>query len=209
MIPDKSIIEKGEEMIAIAKEFGASNIRFFGEVTGGNPRPNCGVDILVDAERGRLSKADIYSMESKFSELLGGRLVGLKIPDMFIPPILKLVLEEVVHLDVLLDQNTDHLKEADIDSVIIEKRLELLAMAKRHGATNVRLIGDIVKEWRQPDCSVGMLVDIDRSRYFDRRDLLHLEIRMGKILGRSVNICTPDMIIPPILQDYLRDAVTL
>ena len=37
MIPDTSIIEKGEELIVIAKEFGAGNIRFFGEVVCKNP----------------------------------------------------------------------------------------------------------------------------------------------------------------------------
>ncbi len=209
MIPDKSIIEKGEEMIATAREFGATNIRFFGEVVREHARPNCGVDILVDVERGSVTKKDVAVLESKFSKILGGRLIGLKIPDMFIPPIFELILEEVVHLDVLLNQDADHLKGTHIDPIIIEKRLEILVMAKRHGVTNVRLFGEIVEESHRPDCSINMLVDIEDSRFDRYRGLLHLEIRMGRILDRVVNMLTPDMLLPPILRDYLRNAVTL
>ena len=146
-------------------------------------------------------------MESKFSKLLG-RVVGLKTPDMFIPPIFELILEEVVHLDVLLNRNADHLKATHIDSIIIDKRLELLVIAKRHGVKNVRLIGEIVRESHPPDCSIDMLVDLENRR-LDQLDLLHLGSQMGRILGRVVNICTPDMILPPLLRDYLQEAITL
>ena len=207
MIPDTSIIEKGEELIAIAKEFGVSNIRFFGEVVSENPRPDCGVDILVDVERGRVSQEDIYLLEAKFSTLLG-RVVGLKIPDMFLPPILELILEEVVHLDVLLHQNADHLNDTPVDAVIIDHRLELFVIAKRYGAENIRLIGEIVRESHPPDCSIQMLVDLENRR-FDQRDLLHLGLRMGRILGCVVNVLTPDMILPPLVQDDRKEAVTL
>ncbi|MCP4111883.1 MAG: hypothetical protein GY749_41205 [Desulfobacteraceae bacterium] len=209
MIPDQSIIEKGEEMIAIAKEYGAFNIRFFGEVVRDHARPNCGVDILVDVERGSVSNKDVVLLESEFSKILGGRLVGLKIPDMFIPPIFELILEEVVHLEVLLDQGTEHLKGTHIDQIVIEKRLEILVLAKRHGVTNVRLFGDIVNKSHQPDCSINLLVDIEDNRFDRYNGPLHLEIRVGRILDRVVNVLTPDMLLPPILQDYLRDAVTL
>ncbi len=53
-----------------------------------------------------------------------------------------------------------------------------------------------------------MLVDIEDSRV-DQRDLLHFSIRIGKILKRSVNVLATDSIPPPILDDYLSDAVKL
>lgn len=207
MILDPTIIEKGKEMLAIAQKFGASNIRFFGEVVHENPRANCGVDILVDVERGRVSQEDLDALRLEFSKLLG-REVGLNIPDSFIPPILECVLEEVVHLEVVLQQNADHLKGTHVDAIVIDKRMELLVLAKRYGIKNVRLIGEIVRPSHSPDCSIHLLVDLENRR-LDQLDLLHLGIRMGKVLGRVVKIFTPDMLLPPLLQDELREAVPL
>ncbi len=209
MIPDESILEKSEEMVALAEKFGANNIRFFGEVVGGDPRPGCGVDIIVDVERGEVSVEDIDILKSKFKKLLG-REVGLRTPDMFLPPIYRIISdEEVVHLDVLLNRSTDHLKETPIDPIVIEKRLELLAIAKRYGLVNLRLAGEIVRKSHQPDCTIQVLADIERSRFVDQLRIYGLELRMGKILGRMVTILIPDMMVPPLTRECLREAIVL
>jgi len=210
MIPDNSILEKAQEMAEIAKKFDASDICFFGEVVGENPRPNCGVDIIVDMERNKVSEGNIRALEAEFERLLG-RLVGVKTPDMFLPPIYEdIIMREAVHLDPLLNQSTDHLRETHIDAVIIEKRLEILVLAKRYGLVNIRLAGEIVREDHGTDCRITILADIDRrNRYFDEREVLGLEIRLGNILERNVNILIPDRMIPPLYDDYFRKTVTL
>ncbi|MDM8525520.1 hypothetical protein QUF80_19295 [Desulfococcaceae bacterium HSG8] len=97
-------------MAEIAKRFDAGNIRFFGEVVSKNPRPNCGVDIIVDMERDKVSENSIRALEAEFERLLG-RLVGVKTPRMFLPPIYEdIIMREVVHLDPLLNRSTDHLR---------------------------------------------------------------------------------------------------
>lgn len=210
MIPDQSILEKVHEMAEIAKRFGASNIRFFGEVVNKNPRPNCGVDIIVDMEKSKASEMNIRALEAAFEKLLG-RMVGVKIPDMFLPPIYDdIIMQEIVHLDPLLNQSTDHLRDTHIDDIIIEKRLEILVLAKRHRLINIRLAGEIVRKDHDPDCEITILADIERTRhYFDEREVLGLEIRLGNILKRNVNILIPDRMIPPLFDDYLREIVTL
>ncbi len=207
MIPDAAILEKVEELIAVAGEYGARNLRFFGDVVSERPSPNCGVDMLVDLEGVRDAQADIQALETRFSEVLG-RTVNVKTLAMFIPPILDLILDEAVHADVFLHRNADHLRGTPIDADIIEHRLELLVLATRYGAENVRLIGDIARPSHRPDCSVQMLVDRNNQR-FDQRELPYLELRMGSILGRVVHVYTPDMILPPQLQHELQSAIQL
>jgi predicted nucleotidyltransferase len=161
-------------------------------------------------ERQKASEGNIRALEAEFEKLLG-RLVGLKIPDMFLPPIYEdIIMREVVHLDPLLNRNTDHLTEAHIDEIIIEKRLEILALAKRHRLINLRLAGEIVRENHEPDCRITILADIEQSRhYFDEREVLGLEIRLGDILKRNVTILIPDRMIPPLYDDYYKKTVTL
>ncbi len=208
MIPDNSILEKIEEMIALAKKYGAGNIRFFGDVVSRNPRPACGVDIVVDEDRGRTTREDIENLKMEFQELLG-REVGLSTPDMFLPPVFKIVAKEFVHLDVLLDRSTDHLKNTNVDPDIIEKRLELLVIGKRYGLVNLRLVGDCVSNEHKPDCEIRMWADYVGRRHLDHLLLYGVESRMGKVLGRMVTINLPDRMTPPPFRDEIRKAVKL
>jgi uncharacterized protein len=207
-IPEESILQKCEEIIAICKEFKADNVRFFGELVGENPLPDCAFQFLVDVQRRTVSNEDFLLLEAKLEKLLG-RQVAVSTPDMYIPPILEIKLKEVVHLDVLLNRSTEHLKGTYIDQDIIDKRLEILVLAKRHGMDNVRLIGDIVQDWHTPDSSVSMMVDTDSGSYMGQLDIYYVEFAMERVLGRSVNIYTENMMIPPIRDDYLKDAVAL
>ncbi len=50
---DKVVKEKREEILLIAKRYGADNVRVFGSVARGNYGPGRDVDLLVDLEPGR------------------------------------------------------------------------------------------------------------------------------------------------------------
>ncbi len=208
MLPDDSILEKGEELVALAAKYGAGNIRFFGDVVSAKPRPDCGVDIIVDVERGKTTREDIEALKEEFRQLLG-RDVGVNSPDMFLPPVFEILSEEFVHLDVLLDRSTDHLQGTHVDPIIIEKRLELLVIAKRWGLVNLRLVGEIVRKGHPPDCGVRIWADIENRVFMTPILQYGIESRMGKILGRMVTIVFPrEMTPPPFREDY-REAIPL
>ncbi len=116
--------------------------------------------------KGGTTKEDIEKLKAEFAELLG-REVGLSTPRMFLPPVFEIYAEEFVHLDALLDRNADHLIEAGVDPIIIEKRLELIVIAKRYDLVNLRLVGDILRKSRRPDCGVRMWADYEGRRYLD------------------------------------------
>ncbi len=211
MIPERSILEKGKELVAIAKRFDARNIRFFGEVVSDNPppRPNCGVDILVDSERGKDAEGTLSALKSAFEAALG-RQVGVKTPDMVFPPNLRNILEtEVVHLDVLLDLNDDHLRNSPVDPVIIAHRLELLAIAKRYNVINLRLAGNIVREGHAPDCRITILAEVDHIYSPVQCPFPLLEWRFESILKRTVNLINSRTCIPPLSREALRGVISL
>ncbi len=208
MIPDDSILEKGEELVALAAKYGASNIRFFGDVVSKKPQPGCGVDIIVDVERGKTTKEDIEALKEEFQQLLG-REVGVNSPNMFLPPVFEILSDEFVHLDVLLDRSTDHLVGTNVDPGVIENRLELLVIAKRYGLVNLRLVGECVRKSHKPDCSVRIWGDVEGRVFMDPLRLYGIESRMGRVLGRMVTINLPNRMTPPPFRDELREAVPL
>ena len=62
--------ESREEILAIAAEHGASNVRVFGSVARGDAGPDSDVDILVDLEENR-SILDLGGLLMDLQDLLG------------------------------------------------------------------------------------------------------------------------------------------
>ena len=60
-----------EEILAIARQHGASNVRVFGSVARGESGPDSDIDILVDLEPGR-SLLDHAQLQIDLEALLGG-----------------------------------------------------------------------------------------------------------------------------------------
>ena len=83
---------------------------------------------------------------------------------------------------------------------IHEKRDQILRIAARHGAHNVRLFGSIVRVEAGPESDVDLLVDVGpaHSPWFPAGLILDLE----ELLGREVDVVTEDA-----LHWYIRDRV--
>src|SRR3990172_4553426 len=82
-----------EEMLAVARPHGASNVRVFGSVARGEPDAR-DVDLLVDLEEGR-SLLDLAGLHLDLEDYLGCKVdVGTQIK----PRLRKLVEAEVVPL---------------------------------------------------------------------------------------------------------------
>jgi len=83
---------------------------------------------------------------------------------------------------------------------IYEKRDQILEIAARHGARNVRVFGSAARGEAVPDSDVDLLVDVGptHSRWFPAGLILDLE----ELLGREVDVVTEDA-----LHWYIRDRI--
>ena len=62
----------------------------------------------------------------------------------------------------------------------------LLAIAARHGASNVRLFGSVLRHEEQPDSDIDLLIDMAEDRGF--RDYLALIEELEGVLSRRVDV---------------------
>jgi len=90
--------------------------------------------------------------------------------------------------------------ECCLKSVLAEKREEILRIAARHGAHNVRVFGSMARGDAGPTSDVDLLVDVrpDHSAFFPGGLVADLE----DLLGRRV-----DVVEPAGLHWYLRDTI--
>jgi uncharacterized protein len=87
-----------------------------------------------------------------------------------------------------------------VDDLLNRKRADILRIADRHGATNVRVFGSMARGDAGPDSDVDLLVDVlpGHSRWFPGGLLAELE----QLLGRKVDVVEPEG-----LHWYVRDRV--
>lgn len=94
-----------------------------------------------------------------------------------------------------------------IRQVLEEKRDDILSIAAKHGAYNVRVFGSVARGEERPDSDVDLLVDVKAttSSWFPAGLILDLE----EILGRQVEIVTEKGLNPYLREHVLREAVPL
>jgi len=86
------------------------------------------------------------------------------------------------------------------------RREELLAIADRHGARNVRILGSIARGEGRSDSDVDFLVDIEPGRSL--LDLSSLILDLEDALGREVNVV--EISRPSAVADRIvREAIPL
>ncbi len=90
---------------------------------------------------------------------------------------------------------------------IRSKRSEILALAEKHGARNVRLFGSTARGDDRPDSDVDFLIDYGErvSFFFPGGFLSDLEA----MLHCKVDIVTERSLRPPLKQAILRDAIAI
>lgn len=86
-------------------------------------------------------------------------------------------------------------------------RTELLAVAERYGATNLRLFGSTVRGEERPDSDVDMLADLPET--LGLLDIARLELAMEDVLGRTVDVVEPDCLNRYIKRQIFAEALPL
>jgi len=88
-----------------------------------------------------------------------------------------------------------------------EKREQILEIAERHGAYNVRVFGSAARGETGPDSDVDLLVDVrpTHSRWFPAGLILDLE----ELLDREVDVVTEGALHWYIRDQILEEAVPL
>lgn len=93
------------------------------------------------------------------------------------------------------------------DSPVRQHRRELLALARRHGARNVRVFGSVARGEARPDSDIDLLIDLEPDRTL--LDLAALRREATKLLGRPVDIATIDMLRGQTRREAERDALAV
>jgi uncharacterized protein len=95
----------------------------------------------------------------------------------------------------------------DIQALLKENRDEILRIAAKHGAHNVRIFGSVARGDAQPDSDLDVLVDMEEGRsLFDMGGML---VDLESLLGCKVDVVTVPGLRKRIRDLVLREAVPL
>ena len=88
-----------------------------------------------------------------------------------------------------------------IPEIIADKREQILELAARHGASNVRVFGSVALGTADSDSDIDFLVDMEKGRsLFDLGGLL---MDLQELFGRKVDVVTEKG-----LRERIREMVT-
>ncbi|HXG08745.1 MAG TPA: nucleotidyltransferase family protein [Gemmataceae bacterium] len=95
----------------------------------------------------------------------------------------------------------------NIEELLKAKREEILQIADRHGARNLRIFGSVARGEAGPESDVDVLVDLEPGRsLFDLGGLL---MDLQELLGRKVDVVTEAGLHWYIRERVLDEAVPL
>jgi predicted nucleotidyltransferase len=93
-----------------------------------------------------------------------------------------------------------------IDELRARKR-EILSMAARHGASDIRVFGSVLHGSDRPDSDIDLLAEFEPGRSL--LDVIGLEQELGELLGRRVEVLTVGGLSPYLEERILAEAATL
>lgn len=94
-----------------------------------------------------------------------------------------------------------------IDDLLRDRRKDMLRLAEKYGATNVRVFGSVARGEARPDSDVDLLVDFRPGyRLWDK---IGLKQEMEDLLGCKVDVVHAQFIREELVPDILKEAIPL
>jgi uncharacterized protein len=112
-----------------------------------------------------------------------------------------------VHASCPPPANSLRIRSMGIEELLKERRDEILRIAARHGAHNVRVFGSVARGEAGPQSDIDLLVDVgsQTSSWFPTGLIDDLE----ELLGRKVDVITEGGVSPYLREQIYREAVPL
>jgi hypothetical protein len=92
-----------------------------------------------------------------------------------------------------------------IADLIGGKRAAVLQLARKYGATNVRIFGSVARKQATERSDIDILVDPARRRF----DPIRLAIRLERLLNRKVDVVSEDSLYWLVQPQVIAEAVPL
>lgn len=106
-----------------------------------------------------------------------------------------------------MDKSTAEKQPLTLDE-LRARRDEILEIAARHGAGNVRVFGSVVRGEAEPDSDVDFLIDVvDMSRFSWAGGGLLMDLQ--ELLGREVDVTTEKSLHWYIKDRILKEAMPI
>jgi predicted nucleotidyltransferase len=86
-------------------------------------------------------------------------------------------------------------------------RAEILGIAAKYGAYNLRVFGSVARGEATPDSDIDFLVELESQRTL--LDQIALMQSLEQLLGRKVDVTEPETLHELIRDKVLREAVML
>lgn len=100
-----------------------------------------------------------------------------------------------------------HGVEMGYAAYIKNKREEMLAIAKAHGAVNVRIFGSYARGEEKPPSDIDLLVEMEPGRSL--LDIIAIKQELEDLVQKHVDVVTEDALSPYIRKEILREAIAL
>jgi predicted nucleotidyltransferase len=95
----------------------------------------------------------------------------------------------------------------DTEKLLKEKREEILRLAAKHGARNVRVFGSVARGEADEASDIDFLVEMEPGRSI--LDMGGLLMDLQELLGRNVDVATERGLKPRLRDRVLQEAVNL
>jgi predicted nucleotidyltransferase len=92
----------------------------------------------------------------------------------------------------------------ELESLLMSRREQIIQMARKHGAYDVRIFGSVARGEARSDSDIDFLVKLESGRSL--LELARLLRELQALLGRKVDIVTEAGLRPRIRPQVLREA---
>jgi len=103
--------------------------------------------------------------------------------------------------------SSDAEKSQKVMEILKSRRSELIALAQKHGASNIRVFGSVSRREENNDSDIDILVDMAEDASL--LDLARLKNDLEDLLGRSIDITTKPALHPMLAGTILKEAILL